>query len=113
MVTTELLQTGTRMIVRVTGSVDLSNVSTLRSAIDDAVARSPKGFIIDLSAVDYIDSEGVSALVYAYRQMYPIGGKLALVVAETPARRTIALTRLETLPGISVCDDIESAEQAL
>ncbi|MCE5200180.1 MAG: STAS domain-containing protein [Armatimonadota bacterium] len=101
------------VIVQVSGDVELPHVDELRAAIEDASGRAPEGFIIDMMGVQYIDSAGISALVLAYRRVCSSGGRLAVVISNKNVKRIILLTRLDTLPGLSVCDDMASAEQAI
>ncbi|MCE5321818.1 STAS domain-containing protein [bacterium] len=103
----------TQVIVRVSGEVELPNVDKLRSAVESAAMASPNGFVIDMNGVSYIDSAGISALVFAYRRVCPSGGRLALVITDKNVRRIVTLTRLHTLPGISLHDDINEALSAL
>ena len=103
----------TQVIVRVSGDVELPNVDKLRNAIESAAMASPKGFVIDMSAVQYIDSAGISALVFAYRRVCPSGGRLALVIVDKNVRRIVTLTHLHTLPGLSVHEDVSEAKIAV
>ncbi|MCE5314708.1 MAG: STAS domain-containing protein [Armatimonadota bacterium] len=101
------------VVVRVIGDVELPNIDALREAIETAVSKTSDGFVIDLSDVGYIDSAGISALVFAYRRINPSGGKLAVVIADKNVRRIISITRLDTLPGICIFEDITSAKNYL
>lgn len=103
---------GAQVIVRVSGEVELPNVDKLRKAIESAAMASPKGFVIDMTDVHYIDSAGISALVFAYRRICPSGGRLALVIANTNVRRIITLTHIHTLPGMSLHEDVNEAKIA-
>ena len=99
--------------VRVSGNVEIQDVGRVRAAIEEALDRSPKGFIIDLSNVDYIDSAGISALVFAYRQLTKDGGKLAVIAVGGNVKKVLRITRLDALPGMFVSDNISSAESKL
>lgn len=100
-----------RIIVRVSGEVDLSNVGDLRAALDSSVKESPEGFVVDLTEVGYIDSAGVAAIMAAYQGLRPGGGRLVLVVTNENIREILALIHSEKLPGLFICDDIPAAEQ--
>ena len=99
--------------VRVSGNVEIRDVIKVRTAIEEALSRSPNGLIIDLSDVDYIDSAGVSALVFAYRQLVKGGGKLAVIAVRGNVKKVLSITRLDALPGMFVSDNIPSAESML
>jgi anti-sigma B factor antagonist len=49
--------------LKLTGEVDLSNVATVRAAIDEAIARTTAGIIFDLADLGFIDSSGLAMLV--------------------------------------------------
>lgn len=71
---------GNHQVVKVSGDVDLYNVGDLKRSvfqlIDDGDIES---LIVDMKAVNYIDSSGVGALVAAHKKMKTQGGKFALM----------------------------------
>jgi anti-sigma B factor antagonist len=52
-----------RMVLRVTGSIDLQTRSQLLDAGRAAMAKQPSAVVLDLSGVSFIDSTGIGALV--------------------------------------------------
>lgn len=104
---------GNQTTIRVSGNIELPEVDDLRMVINDVAERSPAGFVIDMSDVQYIDSAGISALIFAYRKVCTSGGQLALVVKNRNVRRVLDLTRLETLPGMHICEDADSAVRVI
>lgn len=96
-------------VIRTQGEIDLSNVSSLRAALDEALAASPEGFAVDLSASRYIDSSGIAALVYAYKHLHARGGRLALVVTDHFLMRILSITNLHVLPGLFICETLDDA----
>ena len=101
------------LVVKVAGDVELPDVNKLRSAISAAAIRSAAGFIIDMSEVSYIDSAGIAAIVYAYRQLSKSNGKLGIVAKTRTVKRIFELTRLSTLRDIYICDSVESVTEAI
>lgn len=100
--------------LKVGGEIDLSNIDDLRTAIDNAISRSPMGFIVDLTGVAYIDSAGVAVIIGAYRRISKAGGALAIVKpVHEGVRRVLDLIGLHMLPSIVVTEDLPSAEEAL
>jgi anti-anti-sigma factor len=100
--------------VKAEGEIDLSNIDELRVAFDAAIGRSPKGFVIDLKDIEYIDSAGVAVVISAYRRISKAGGVLGVVRPASPAvRRVLDLIGLQTLPSVVVTDDAETALQEL
>lgn len=101
------------IIVRASGEIDLLNVDEFREALSEAVRESPQGFVIDLSDVTYIDSAGLQAVISAYRSVYNADGSIALVMVHRNVRAIFELMQLHTLPRFSICDNLDSARQAL
>jgi anti-sigma B factor antagonist len=50
-------------VVAVSGSVDMLTAPGLTEAIDSALAKKPKGLIIDLLKVEFLGSAGISVLM--------------------------------------------------
>lgn len=103
----------THTIVQVTGEIDLYNAEPLRSALNEASDRSPGGFIVDLTECTYLDSAAVQAILDVYRKMRPSEGRLILVYGNPRIHAVMYATRLELLPGVSVCASLDDAKQAL
>jgi anti-sigma B factor antagonist len=55
---------GEVLTARVAGEIDLSNASDLEETIVEAVPNTALGMVVDLSAVEYLDSAGVRMLVH-------------------------------------------------
>ena len=76
------------------GDIDISNVSRFRAALLDAPASSP--VVVDLNAVDYIDSAGVAALFERAKK-----GTLQVVAGpDCPVRRVLEVVALDQLATI-------------
>ena len=82
------------VIVRLTGEVDLSWSAQVRRAVLDALEHdAPVG--VDLSAVSYIDSSGIAALVEGFQSARAKGGRFALVAVSDAVRAVLELARLD------------------
>ena len=100
--------------LKVGGEIDLSNIDDLRAAVDNAISRSPTGFIVDLTSVSYIDSAGVAVTIGAYRRVSKTGGTLAVVKPiHEGVRRVLDLIGLHIPPNTAVTEDLAAAEEAL
>jgi len=104
---------GKQRIIRVAGSIDLSNVERFRIALEEAVLEAPHGFVVDMSSLTYIDSAGIQSLLSAYRKLIRSGGRIALVVVDSDVKDILNITGLNLLPGISMWDNQAEAEQSL
>lgn len=81
-------------LVKVAGEVDLSWSQSIRKAVLDALGRAP-AVGVDLSAVTYIDSSGIAALVEGFQSARGKGQKFALVAASPQVRAVLQLARLD------------------
>ena len=74
------------------GEIDLEHSPKAREVLLDAIGRGLK-VLVDLSAVDYIDSSGVASLVEAFQKAKKSGVAFALVSVNAAARRAGAEPR--------------------
>jgi len=93
-------------VVAPQGEIDISNLSILCQALADVLQRRPRGLVVDLSGVTYIDSGGVSSLLRAGQRFSRQGGQLALADGSRFVRRLLHMTGIdrifpyyETLPA--------------
>jgi len=104
---------GEHSVVRVSGEIDLSNVGEVKAAIDEVAARASGGFILDLSEVRYIDSQGVALVMANYQRLREAGGVLALVAQDPNVRGIFELVHSEELPGFVICESFAAGESTL
>jgi anti-sigma B factor antagonist len=64
--------------VTVRGSLDINTAPQLAEEIDRIVAGKPGQVLVDLSALDLIDSSGVAALVKLYKGVRGVGGAVTI-----------------------------------
>ena len=50
------------VIARVTGEIDMSNAQELRAAVSAAIPQDAVALVLDLTAVEYLDSSGIRLL---------------------------------------------------
>lgn len=81
-------------LVSVRGEVDLSWSQRLRKTILEALASS-RPVAVDLSAVTYIDSSGIAALVEGFQNARGKGQRFALVAVSRPVHAVLELARLD------------------
>jgi anti-sigma B factor antagonist len=82
------------LLIRLAGEVDLSWSADVRRAILDAQRRHP-AVGVELSAVSYIDSSGIAALVEGFQNARGSGARFALVAVSDPVRAVLELARLD------------------
>lgn len=104
----ERVDEGRAVVLRVDGEIDLATVEVLRVGLADAVAQSVPLVVVDLEAVGFLGSVGLSALISAHEKATESGCRLVVVVsASRPAMRTMQVTGLTEL--LSVTESVESA----
>ena len=76
------------------GELDLQNVDRYREVIEEAEASDAARIVIDLSALDYIDSSGLAAVLVAGRRSDLDGHRLFVKAGHGEVRRLLELTAL-------------------
>ena len=99
---------GPRHVLLVGGELDLDAAPQLSAALEEAIAGGKTQIVLDMSAVRFIDSTAVHAIVGAARELRQRLGRLALVCADPNVRRLVELTRLDLVAPV-----FESREAAL
>lgn len=96
-------------VLTVTGEVDLATAPALENAIDAALGSEPAGLIIDLTAVTFLASAGMAALVAAHQRA---GDATAIaVVADGPATsRQLKMTSLDQVFALHTTLDAALAD---
>lgn len=69
--------------------------SRLKDATQDCLAEGHRAFVLDLSAVNTVDSSGVGVLISVHHQVVGAGGTLAVVGVQPFVMRVLKLMRLE------------------
>jgi anti-sigma B factor antagonist len=83
----------TRIAVR--GSLDINTAPQLAEEIDRVVATKPTKVIVDLSALDLIDSSGVAALVKLYKGVRGVNGSISITGARDQPLAIFKLLRMD------------------
>jgi anti-sigma B factor antagonist len=77
-----------RVVVRLSGEIDLSNVEGLEAQIDGAIADA-RDVVIDLTAVEFIDSRGLRLLNRISASVAGRDGTLVVVAPSTCIARSV------------------------
>lgn len=85
------------MIVSAVGEIDLYTAPTLQAKLTEAVRDGPVDVIIDLSRVEFCDSTGMNVLLAALKRIREREGSLALAGPQSPVRRILEITGLDTV----------------
>ena len=87
-----------RALVRVAGEVDTASVGELSAALEGLVASGATELHLDLAAVDFMDSTGLTALITA-RTLLEGRGTVVVESASSAVRRTFAVAGLDVVFG--------------
>jgi anti-sigma B factor antagonist len=82
-----------QIVVALRGQLDMAEAASVAAALA-AVAASEPQIIVDLAALEFIDSGGVAALVRGRNLARRAGGELLLAAPQQQVLRVLTLTRL-------------------
>jgi len=83
-------------VIAIAGEIHVSTAPRFSVLLDDAIGRGKTAVVLDLSAVDFIDSTGLSVLLNGLRRVTRADGKLALVVTNPTVLRLFEITKLDS-----------------
>jgi anti-sigma B factor antagonist len=93
-------QNNSATTLTVRGSLDINTAQQLSEEIDRIVAEKPHAVLVDLSALDLIDSSGVAALVKLYKAMRSMGGAIMISGARDQPLQIFKLLRMDKVFNI-------------
>jgi anti-sigma B factor antagonist len=83
--------------VVLSGELDLSTISELHHALDAECSSSPSRLVIDISAVEFIDSAALHLFITTSNRLADGGGSLEIVQVPERLRRIFSITKLDAL----------------
>ena len=102
----EIARDGTVVVVRLAGELDLYNAEAVREALGDALADEPERIVVDLGAVEFLDSTALGVLVEA-RAKLPNRRAFLLAAPGVEPRRALQVAGLDR--HFSVHETVEDA----
>jgi anti-sigma B factor antagonist len=98
------------VVIRLSGEVDVFSAPRLREKVIELVNQGHRLLVVDLDAVDFLDSTGLGVLVGGLKRLRSHDGDMNLVCNEPRLLRLFALTRLESAFAIhrTLADAISS-----
>lgn len=96
----------TSTVVALAGDIDIQTAPLLREALA-ALPPSEQMVVVDLSAVEFLDSSGVGALVGAAAALREGGGSLRLACPPPRVQKVFRISRLAEV--IPIYDDVDEA----
>ena len=93
----EEVDQGTHVVLAPQGKFNLVAAPPLKSRMDDLVAAGKTRLVLDLHAVDFIDSSGLGALIGGLKVARQQGGDLRIAAAGIQVRAVLKLTNLDRI----------------
>ena len=100
---------GEHSVIRVAGDVDIDTAPSLRSAVQELLERGRRALIVDVSAVDFIDSTGLGVLVGALKETQSQQGTLELICTQRRMLNLLHLTGLDEAFTVHEADIVSPA----
>ena len=89
---------GHTLKIKLRGEIDHHSASALRTSMDDMIkANRPKKLIVDMSAVDFMDSSGLGLIMGRYSLMQGIGGETCVLDPSPATERIMSLAGMERM----------------
>lgn len=79
-------------VIPLSGILDSVNGNELRHLVDEAIQSGHRLILVDCSAVEFMDSSGLGALVMALKQTRSSGGRFALFGLNDQLKMLLKLT---------------------
>jgi anti-anti-sigma factor len=82
------------LLVTASGELDLAAAPRLATVLSIATAGTQPNVVLDLSAVDFIDSTALGAIMHASTEAEATGKQIIVVALDGPVRRLLEITNL-------------------
>lgn len=99
-ITTSQLADG-RTVVAVDGELDVFTAPRLEEALQRSIDEGRADLVVDLSAVDFLDSTGLGVMVKALKWARDAGGGLRVVATEERITKVFTITGLDDVMQLS------------
>lgn len=84
-------------VLAVSGEVDVYTAPNLRDRVTALLDAGKHQLVVDLGAVEFIDSTGLGVLVGALNRARELGGSLELVCSQERVLKLLRITGLDTV----------------
>lgn len=103
----EVSESGESTVLTVRGEVDVYTAPRLREKLVELVAQRRYHIVVDLEAVDFLDSTGLGVLVGGLKRLRSHDGDMALVCTHHSILKVFEITGLTKV--FKIHDSLESA----
>jgi len=87
-------------VLAVGGEVDVATAPSLRSRLLDLIGQGKINLVVDLEAVEFLDSTGLGVLVSTVKRVRADGGDLALICTSQHILKVLEITSLTSVFAI-------------
>lgn len=98
---------GDMIVLQPKGDIDMSRASAVKKSIAEVIKLRPAKLVIDLAAVEYLDSSGIATLIEALQITTRNKMKFALVAVGPKVRSAFEITKLMTM--FNICATVDEA----
>ena len=84
-----------RHVLTLSGELDIGSAQVLEDTLDELCAAGAKELVVDLRGIDFMDSEGLRALLHGRRTCQVFGCEYQLTPASRPVQRVLDVTGLQ------------------
>jgi anti-sigma B factor antagonist len=82
------------LLVTASGELDVAAAPRLATVLSIATQGAEPNVVLDLAAVDFIDSTALGAIMHASTEAEAVGKQMLVVALEGPVRRLLEITNL-------------------
>ncbi|HLI15800.1 MAG TPA: STAS domain-containing protein [Acidimicrobiales bacterium] len=93
-------RTAAELVVEVAGELDIATTPSLRTLLDEAVDGGARRVVLDLAALDFLDSTGLATLIHASKRLRGSGGDLVLRAPSRSVRSLLRIVGLDTVLSV-------------
>lgn len=97
-------------VVKISGSATMDVSGHFKDSLFEAVSDPAQSIVLDLSDLDFLCSEGLGAMIAAYRECVHRGGSVRLARPTKPIQELLDVTKLSRLFPVYV--SVEDAIKA-
>ena len=98
------------VVIRPVGRLDLSTAWELEAVLQRALEAGEVRVVVDLAAVEFLDSSGLGVLVAGLKEARKVGGELRVAAAGEQPAMVLGLSNLDRLLGSA--ETVEEAYRA-
>ena len=97
--------TGHSLKIKLRGEIDHHSAVAIRTSIDDMIKRRlPNQLVVDMSAVDFMDSSGLGLIMGRYALMKELGGNSIVLDPSPRIQKIMSLAGMERILTIAFSD---------